>query len=175
MNVTLRNPSHGSPTAVSDNTKTCEPRLRTPIHRARTGCRTCRTRKVKCDERKPSCGQCRKGGRSCEWLAPSDLKRSVSSKRPNATACDVCRAKKLKCVGSIRDVCEKCRTLDVSCVRSQGAVTATSSTDSPTLASQSSVEAATMQHPRPYLPEDVSSTTSSRTWAKRPSAAVLTP
>ncbi|PTU17822.1 hypothetical protein P175DRAFT_0512028 [Aspergillus ochraceoroseus IBT 24754] len=33
--------------------------------RSRTGCLTCRTRKLKCDERKPVCSQCRKGGREC--------------------------------------------------------------------------------------------------------------
>ncbi|KAJ5653566.1 transcriptional regulator family: Fungal Specific TF [Penicillium lividum] len=33
--------------------------------RSRTGCLTCRTRKLKCDEQKPKCSQCRKGGRDC--------------------------------------------------------------------------------------------------------------
>ncbi|KAJ5145708.1 transcriptional regulator family: Fungal Specific TF [Penicillium bovifimosum] len=33
--------------------------------RSRTGCLTCRTRKLKCDEEKPECSQCRKGGREC--------------------------------------------------------------------------------------------------------------
>ncbi|KAL4905197.1 hypothetical protein BDW74DRAFT_153212 [Aspergillus multicolor] len=33
--------------------------------RSRTGCLTCRTRKLKCDEQKPVCTQCQKGGREC--------------------------------------------------------------------------------------------------------------
>ncbi|KAF9894963.1 hypothetical protein FE257_004586 [Aspergillus nanangensis] len=33
--------------------------------RSRTGCLTCRTRKLKCDEQKPECSQCRKGAREC--------------------------------------------------------------------------------------------------------------
>ncbi|KAL2784975.1 hypothetical protein BJX66DRAFT_315838 [Aspergillus keveii] len=33
--------------------------------RSRTGCLTCRTRKLKCDEQKPVCSQCLKGGREC--------------------------------------------------------------------------------------------------------------
>ncbi|OAL67809.1 hypothetical protein A7C99_0940 [Trichophyton rubrum] len=33
--------------------------------RSRTGCLTCRTRKLKCDEQKPRCSQCRKAGREC--------------------------------------------------------------------------------------------------------------
>ncbi|TVY65642.1 Transcriptional regulatory protein moc3 [Lachnellula suecica] len=37
--------------------------------RSRTGCQTCRQRKLKCDESKPICGQCRKGSRECQ---PSD-------------------------------------------------------------------------------------------------------
>ncbi|KAJ5833228.1 transcriptional regulator family: Fungal Specific TF [Penicillium riverlandense] len=35
--------------------------------RSRTGCLTCRTRKLKCDEQKPQCSQCAKGARECRW------------------------------------------------------------------------------------------------------------
>ncbi|CAG8981908.1 hypothetical protein HYALB_00009163 [Hymenoscyphus albidus] len=34
--------------------------------RSRTGCITCRSRKLKCDESKPICGQCKKGSRECQ-------------------------------------------------------------------------------------------------------------
>ncbi|KIW14185.1 hypothetical protein PV08_06966 [Exophiala spinifera] len=34
--------------------------------RTRTGCLTCRRRKLKCDEAAPVCGQCQKSGRACE-------------------------------------------------------------------------------------------------------------
>ncbi|KAL3425207.1 zn 2cys6 transcription factor [Phlyctema vagabunda] len=37
--------------------------------RSRTGCQTCRQRKLKCDEVKPQCGQCKKASRECR---PSD-------------------------------------------------------------------------------------------------------
>lgn len=33
--------------------------------RSRTGCLTCRQRKLKCDEQKPVCGQCTKANREC--------------------------------------------------------------------------------------------------------------
>ncbi|OJJ47037.1 hypothetical protein ASPZODRAFT_15721 [Penicilliopsis zonata CBS 506.65] len=33
--------------------------------RSRTGCLTCRQRKLKCDEQKPQCSQCRRGAREC--------------------------------------------------------------------------------------------------------------
>lgn len=42
------------------------PRARLPP-RSRTGCWTCRTRKVKCDEGRPVCGQCARLGHSCDY------------------------------------------------------------------------------------------------------------
>lgn len=35
--------------------------------RSRTGCWTCRTRKVKCDEGRPVCGQCSRLGHNCDY------------------------------------------------------------------------------------------------------------
>lgn len=43
------------------------PRLRLPP-RSRTGCWTCRTRKVKCDEGKPICGQCSRLNHTCDYV-----------------------------------------------------------------------------------------------------------
>jgi hypothetical protein len=42
------------------------PRTRLPP-RSRTGCWTCRTRKVKCDEGRPVCGQCSRLGHHCDY------------------------------------------------------------------------------------------------------------
>jgi hypothetical protein len=42
------------------------PRARLPP-RSRTGCWTCRTRKVKCDEGRPVCGQCSRLGHVCDY------------------------------------------------------------------------------------------------------------
>lgn len=42
------------------------PRARLPP-RSRTGCWTCRTRKVKCDEGRPVCGQCTRLGHHCDY------------------------------------------------------------------------------------------------------------
>ncbi|KAH7026730.1 C6 zinc finger domain-containing protein [Microdochium trichocladiopsis] len=36
----------------------------------RTGCVTCKRRKVKCDEARPVCNRCHVGGRSCTYLSP---------------------------------------------------------------------------------------------------------
>ncbi|KAL1965612.1 hypothetical protein VTN77DRAFT_5289 [Rasamsonia byssochlamydoides] len=42
------------------------PRARLPP-RSRTGCWTCRSRKVKCDEIRPTCGQCARLGHVCDY------------------------------------------------------------------------------------------------------------
>ncbi|KAH8901486.1 hypothetical protein GQ53DRAFT_835258 [Thozetella sp. PMI_491] len=43
---------------------------RTPFVRTKTGCRTCRTRKIKCDEAKPSCIKCTSSRRTCGGYDP---------------------------------------------------------------------------------------------------------
>jgi hypothetical protein len=44
--------------------------------RTRSGCFTCRSRRIKCDETRPTCERCRKGSRDCVYPSPS----STSSK-----------------------------------------------------------------------------------------------
>jgi hypothetical protein len=41
--------------------------IKAPVPRTRTGCLTCRKRKVKCDEAKPICGRCQRLQRECTW------------------------------------------------------------------------------------------------------------
>ncbi|KAH9211680.1 fungal-specific transcription factor domain-containing protein [Leptodontidium sp. 2 PMI_412] len=41
--------------------------IKVPAPRTRTGCLTCRKRKVKCDETKPICGRCIRLLRECTW------------------------------------------------------------------------------------------------------------
>uniref|UniRef100_A0A093VF23 Arginine metabolism regulation protein II n=1 Tax=Talaromyces marneffei PM1 TaxID=1077442 RepID=A0A093VF23_TALMA len=38
-----------------------------PVSRTRTGCRTCRSRKIKCDERRPKCQRCTKSNLDCSY------------------------------------------------------------------------------------------------------------
>ncbi|EHY59969.1 hypothetical protein HRR83_006333 [Exophiala dermatitidis] len=45
--------------------KAVKPKGAGPAQRSRTGCQTCRNRKLKCDEAKPICGQCLKSHREC--------------------------------------------------------------------------------------------------------------
>ncbi|KAI0457144.1 hypothetical protein F5B21DRAFT_465835 [Xylaria acuta] len=55
--------------------------------KARTGCVTCKRRKVKCDEAKPNCARCTKSGHRCAGYAAADPQpshaRSSSSKYPD--------------------------------------------------------------------------------------------
>ncbi|KAF3767367.1 hypothetical protein M406DRAFT_252114 [Cryphonectria parasitica EP155] len=55
----------------------------TPDHikhrRTRSGCFTCRSRRVKCDEARPTCERCRKGKRDCVYPDPTPLSKSASS------------------------------------------------------------------------------------------------
>ncbi|QSZ30464.1 hypothetical protein DSL72_000018 [Monilinia vaccinii-corymbosi] len=44
--------------------------IKAPVPRTRTGCLTCRARKVKCDEGKPDCGRCIRLQRDCKWSTP---------------------------------------------------------------------------------------------------------
>src|SRR5208282_5477073 len=47
------------------------------ITRTRTGCQTCRDRKVKCGEEKPSCLNCQRTNHICPGYAPATLFKSV--------------------------------------------------------------------------------------------------
>ncbi|KAJ8509073.1 hypothetical protein ONZ45_g8723 [Pleurotus djamor] len=42
-------------------------RKRPKYTRSKTGCLTCRVKKIKCDETKPSCMRCTHGQRDCTW------------------------------------------------------------------------------------------------------------
>ncbi|KAF5351646.1 hypothetical protein D9756_007542 [Leucocoprinus leucothites] len=43
------------------------PRKRPKYTRSKTGCMTCRVKKIKCDETKPNCMRCTHGQRDCTW------------------------------------------------------------------------------------------------------------
>lgn len=52
----------------SDSIAGAAPPARSRVsHRSRTGCWTCRNRKVKCDEVHPRCGPCTRLNRGCDW------------------------------------------------------------------------------------------------------------
>ncbi|KAH6704254.1 hypothetical protein BKA61DRAFT_618217 [Leptodontidium sp. MPI-SDFR-AT-0119] len=43
-------------------------RTRESTSKVRTGCSTCKARRVKCDEAKPICRRCAVGSRKCEYI-----------------------------------------------------------------------------------------------------------
>ncbi|RDA84696.1 hypothetical protein CP532_2765 [Ophiocordyceps camponoti-leonardi (nom. inval.)] len=49
--------------------------------RTRSGCFTCRGRRVKCDETRPVCERCKKGNRSCVYPDPPVLKGPLNQKK----------------------------------------------------------------------------------------------
>ncbi|KAI0164142.1 hypothetical protein GGR57DRAFT_276658 [Xylariaceae sp. FL1272] len=50
--------------------------------KVRTGCLTCKVRKVKCDEGKPHCKRCTDTGRTCDGYAPSPGSSAIIWHRP---------------------------------------------------------------------------------------------
>src|SRR5450755_1287659 len=67
---------------------------RTRAHKpkVRTGCVTCKIRRVKCDETKPSCLKCTRSGRKCDGYVPLKTwvfevrSRDDSSSAPSLTS-----------------------------------------------------------------------------------------
>ena len=58
--------------------------------RSKTGCTTCRERKVKCDERRPICNTCHRLTLSCSWIPQIRKQRTMrtpkQTKSPNQPA-----------------------------------------------------------------------------------------
>ncbi|KAJ6779758.1 hypothetical protein PWT90_06290 [Aphanocladium album] len=65
-----------SPDAPLGRIQNGQPRRRRWASRARTGCLTCRARKVKCDEEKPVCRKCTSSGQECRGSQYSPSARS---------------------------------------------------------------------------------------------------
>ena len=90
--------------------------------RSKSGCQTCRARKVRCDERAGVCLNCERLGLPC---APS-TENTTPPKRPETAAtsgfkrkrtfrsCAGCRASKTRCSGD-KPVCVRCRERDLPC------------------------------------------------------------
>ncbi|RDL38261.1 uncharacterized protein BP5553_02601 [Venustampulla echinocandica] len=60
-----------------------KPASRKPHRKTRTGCRTCKQRKIKCDEKRPSCTNCLKHSVACDFfLSPANLSPGSSVASP---------------------------------------------------------------------------------------------
>ncbi|KAF8750632.1 GAL4-like Zn(II)2Cys6 (or C6 zinc) binuclear cluster DNA-binding domain [Rhizoctonia solani] len=59
-------------------------RKRPKYTRSKTGCLTCRTKKIKCDETKPICTKCVHGQRECTWPKDVQVNPSATSSAPSS-------------------------------------------------------------------------------------------
>ncbi|KAH8804998.1 hypothetical protein F5884DRAFT_679658 [Xylogone sp. PMI_703] len=74
---------NGPPKANRNRRKSSQPgEQHTKHRRTRSGCYTCRSRRVKCDETHPICERCRKGGRDCVY--PETTTSSKASSKANS-------------------------------------------------------------------------------------------
>ncbi|CAE7196471.1 hypothetical protein PTT_10272 [Pyrenophora teres f. teres 0-1] len=65
-----------------------KPRQRAWKPKARSGCKTCKIRKVKCDEEKPHCKRCTSTGRTCDGYDPTFRPPPPSTPSPPAARRD---------------------------------------------------------------------------------------
>ncbi|KAL5523610.1 hypothetical protein ACEPAG_7783 [Sanghuangporus baumii] len=56
-------------------------RKRPKYTRSKTGCLTCRAKKIKCDEGKPNCHRCEHAHRECTWPDPAPLKKKPVARK----------------------------------------------------------------------------------------------
>ncbi|KAI1036049.1 hypothetical protein LB504_011616 [Fusarium proliferatum] len=66
-------------TMASRDALIVQKRTRNSVPRRRTGCQTCRKRRIRCDESKPSCAKCLRSGWICDYGAASASSESESS------------------------------------------------------------------------------------------------
>ncbi|KAH8119274.1 hypothetical protein DFH11DRAFT_1564031 [Phellopilus nigrolimitatus] len=59
-------------------------RKRPKYTRSKTGCLTCRAKKIKCDETRPKCQRCGSGQRECTWPDPAPAKKKTPARKSSA-------------------------------------------------------------------------------------------
>ena len=71
--------NNNSPPTTSSTSQPSSPvaTRKKKITRTRTGCQTCRDRKVKCGEEKPSCLKCQRTNLVCPGYAPATIFKPV--------------------------------------------------------------------------------------------------
>ncbi len=94
--------------------------------RSKSGCQTCRARKIRCDERPEVCLNCEKLGLPCGGITtspstskherePSDSPANAGVKRKRTfRSCKECRATKTRCSGD-KPACGRCRKQQRQC------------------------------------------------------------
>ncbi|AOW02719.1 YALI0C11858p [Yarrowia lipolytica CLIB122] len=69
-----------SPSSAGSSSKPKKPDPAVRKTRSKTGCLTCRRRRVKCDEARPTCMNCIKAGRKCDYNMRLSFRSGLSSK-----------------------------------------------------------------------------------------------
>ncbi|KAL4868974.1 hypothetical protein BDV12DRAFT_208853 [Aspergillus spectabilis] len=84
--------------------------------RSRSGCNTCRARKVKCDERPNGCGNCERLQLECSGYGRAAIRQIDSPQRTRRAyrSCTGCRMRRRKCSGE-RPACSRCQEKDIPC------------------------------------------------------------
>ncbi|KAL3470370.1 fungal-specific transcription factor domain-containing protein [Aspergillus californicus] len=84
--------------------------------RSRSGCNTCRARKVKCDERANGCSNCERLRLQCSGYGQASTRHFNVSNRARRTyrSCAECRSVRVKCSGE-RPGCSRCRETHLQC------------------------------------------------------------
>ena len=95
------------------------------MSRVRTGCLTCRARKIKCDDSGPFCNNCKRLGDDCirssnknnsgsnPAFTPLEVIQAGLKRKRIAQSCTQCRNAKRKCSGGLP--CERCVKLNFTC------------------------------------------------------------
>ncbi|OBZ68304.1 Transcriptional regulatory protein moc3 [Grifola frondosa] len=78
-------PGHMHVVAASPRQDTTAQRKRPKYTRSKTGCLTCRGKKIKCDETKPNCLRCTHGQRPCVWPDGVPARKKPASRRDVAS------------------------------------------------------------------------------------------
>ncbi|KIK67187.1 hypothetical protein GYMLUDRAFT_856088 [Collybiopsis luxurians FD-317 M1] len=61
--------------------ETTQQRKRPKYTRSKTGCLTCRVKKIKCDETKPTCMRCTHGQRDCTWPEGTPARKKSTARK----------------------------------------------------------------------------------------------
>lgn len=83
--VNMRGMSDGSEDGRSPGAEVKMKKSRASKPKVKTGCQTCKIRRVKCDETKPNCLRCLKFGHQCDGYTPRTLSKNAVPGTPSRT------------------------------------------------------------------------------------------
>ncbi|OJJ45073.1 hypothetical protein ASPZODRAFT_17985 [Penicilliopsis zonata CBS 506.65] len=118
--------------------------------RTRTGCLTCRARKIKCDETPERCANCRRVMLTCRWPGLGVVPLPRGNGGPRRVACQGCRVARCRCSGE--QPCARCRATGADC-RYRGAGSAGSPGSGPSPQGSSSPKDAPEKQLTPGTPD----------------------